>query len=232
MHPELVKFLRDADLVILATPVSSFPQVLHSIRPQLGSHTLVSDVGSVKSPLLSTIQDYPELIPRFVGGHPIAGGERFGPPSARTHLFEGKRFILTPTDATPLEVTQRLQILWEALGSKVAVMNAAQHDQIFAAVSHLPHLIAYASIQAIIGSDQEEVLQFSGAGLKDFSRIASSSPEMWTDIFLENREHLLPRLRHLKQLLGQLDDHLEHANREKLQQFLQQAKFARDQWIG
>jgi prephenate dehydrogenase len=93
-------------------------------------------------------------------------------------------------------------------------------------------LIAYASIQAIIGSDQEEVLQFSGAGLKDFSRIASSSPEMWTDIFLENREHLLPRLRHLKELLGQLDDHLEHANREKLQQFLQQAKFARDQWIG
>jgi prephenate dehydrogenase len=224
--------LRDADLVILATPVSSFPQVLHSIRPQLGSHTLVSDVGSVKSPLLSTIQVYPELIPRFVGGHPIAGGERFGPTSARTHLFEGKRFILTPTDATPLEVTQRLQLLWEALGSKVAVMNAAQHDQIFAAVSHLPHLIAYASIQAIIGSDQEEVLQFSGAGLKDFSRIASSSPEMWTDIFLENREHLLPRLRHLKELLGQLDDHLEHANREKLQQFLQQAKFARDQWIG
>ncbi len=167
-----------------------------------------------------------------MGGHPIAGGERFGPTSARTHLFEGKRFILTPTDATPLEVTQRLQILWEALGSKVAVMNAAQHDQIFAAVSHLPHLIAYASIQAIIGSDQEEVLQFSGAGLKDFSRIASSSPEMWTDIFLENREHLLPRLRHLKELLGQLDDHLEHANREKLQQFLQQAKFARDQWIG
>ena len=81
--------LRHADLVILATPVSSFPQVLRSIRPQLGSHTLLSDVGSVKSPILSTIQDYPELIPRFVGGHPIAGGERFGPTSARTHLLKG-----------------------------------------------------------------------------------------------------------------------------------------------
>ena len=224
--------LQQADLVILATPVRSFPKVLRSVLPHLAPMALLSDVGSVKLPLLQEVQQFPEIETRFVGGHPIAGGEQFGPTSARTHLFENRRFILTPTERTSASVTAQLRQLWVALGSQVHEMNAVQHDQVFAAVSHLPHLIAYASIQAIIGSDQEEVLQYSGAGLKDFSRIASSSPEMWTDIFLDNRQQLLPRLAHLQQRLEELSRLLQSENRDALHQFLQQAKIARDQWIG
>lgn len=224
--------LGQADLVLLATPVRAFPQVLTQLIPHLATDALVTDVGSVKAPLLRTVEQFSELRGRFLGGHPIAGSEQFGPSSARTHLFEGKRFILTPEDSTPLAVRQRLRALWESIGSDVCEMSATRHDQIFAAVSHLPHLIAYASIHAIIGSDAAEVLQFSGAGLKDFSRIASSSPEMWADILLDNREQLLPRLQHLQQVLRDLEHTLQQEERAALLALLQEAKIARDQWIG
>ena len=202
-----VQFNQDlsrADLVVMATPVGSFTHIFDSMLPYLSPGTIVTDVGSVKAPFMKQIQGRNLQGVRFVGGHPIAGLEQFGPNSARTHLFEGKKVVLTPDHTTESFALQKIRQMWTKVGGQVLAMEAEQHDEIFAAVSHLPHLTAFACVHAIVDTDQPDVLQHSGAGLKDFSRIASSSPEMWADIFLENQKQLCTRIESFQQILQQL----------------------------
>ena len=168
----------------------------------------------------------------FVGGHPIAGSENFGPGAAQEKLFSGKRFILTPSENTEQDVVERVRGLWQSLGSAVSVMEAGAHDKMFASVSHLPHLLAYASIQAIANSDTPEALGHSGAGLKDFSRIASSSPEMWADIFLENSHNLQHRINIFKNVLSALENAVKEKDKQKLIELLANAKKERDRWMS
>ena len=198
--------LAEAQLVMLAVPVKAFAEVLSNIRPHLSKSAIVTDTGSVKSPLLQLMRTPVYTGIRFVGGHPIAGSENFGPLAAKVNLFSGKRCILTPEMDTDRDVVRKVCEIWESIGSMVSEMDAKDHDQMFASVSHLPHLLAYASIQAISDSSTPEVLSHSGAGLKDFSRIASSSPEMWADIFLENQEYLLSRMNTFKDVVSRLED--------------------------
>ena len=224
--------LAEAELVLLAVPVKAFAEVLAQIKPHLSSSAIVTDAGSVKSPLLK-IMSTPEYSGmRFVGGHPIAGSENFGPRAAQEKLFSGKRFILTPSEKTEYDVVERVRGLWESLGAAVSEMDAETHDKMFASVSHLPHLLAYASIQAIANSETPDVLGHSGAGLKDFSRIASSSPEMWADIFLENSHNLLLRINTFKNALSALEDAVRDKDKQKLIELLTQAKNERDRWMS
>ena len=224
--------LTEAELVLLAVPVKAFAEVLAKIRPHLSSSAIVTDAGSVKSPLLK-IMSTPEYVGMsFVGGHPIAGSENFGPRAAQEKLFSGKRFILTPSEKTEQDVVERVRGLWESLGAAVSEMDAETHDKMFASVSHLPHLLAYASIQAIANSETPDVLGHSGAGLKDFSRIASSSPEMWADIFLENSHNLLLRINTFKNALSALEDAVRDKDKQKLIELLTQAKNERDRWMS
>jgi prephenate dehydrogenase len=224
--------LAEAELVLLAVPVKSFTEVLAQIRPHLSASAIITDAGSVKSPLLK-IMSAPEYAKmRFVGGHPIAGSEHFGPSAAQEKLFSGKRFILTPSQNTDPDVIRRVRELWESLGANVSEMDAEFHDKMFASVSHLPHLLAFASIQAIANSETPDALGHSGAGLKDFSRIASSSPEMWSDIFLENSENLLPRISTFKDVLSALEDAIKKKDQDKLIKLLAQAKTERDRWMS
>ena len=199
------KKLAQAELVLLAVPVKSFKEVLPVILPNISSTAILTDTGSVKSPLLKMMcsPEYKKI--RFVGGHPIAGSEHFGPAAAQQKLFSGKRCILTPGENTDKDWIQVVRRFWESLGAKVSEMDAESHDQMFASVSHLPHLLAYACIQAISNTDTQEALENSGAGLKDFSRIASSSPQMWADIFLENQEKLLPRVAAFNEVLKEFN---------------------------
>ena len=224
--------LAEAELVLLAVPVKAFAEVLAQIRPHLSTSAIITDSGSVKSPLLKIMSapEYAEI--RFVGGHPIAGSEHFGPNAAHENLFSGKRFILTPSQNTDPDVIRRVRELWESLGAIVSEMDAEIHDKMFASVSHLPHLLAYASIQAIANSETPDALGHSGAGLKDFSRIASSSPEMWTDIFLENSMNLLPRINTFKDVLAALEDAINNKDKEKLIELLARAKTERDRWMS
>ena len=168
----------------------------------------------------------------FVGGHPIAGSENFGPAAAQEKLFSGKRFIITHSENTEQDVVERVRGLWQSLGASVSEMDSETHDKMFASVSHLPHLLAYASIQAIANSDTPEALGHSGAGLKDFSRIASSSPEMWADIFLENSQNLQLRINIFKNVLCALEDAVKEKDKQKLIELLANAKKERDRWMS
>ena len=225
------KKLAEADLVLLAVPVKAFKEVLPAILPNISSTAILTDTGSVKSPLLNMMcgPEYEGV--RFVGGHPIAGSEHFGPGAAQQNLFSGKRCILTPGEKTDKDWIRVVRRLWESLGAKVSEMDAESHDQMFASVSHLPHLLAYACIQAIANSETQEALGHSGAGLKDFSRIASSSPQMWADIFLENQKNLLLRMNTFKDTMNDLEDAILRNDKEKLIELLTLAKTERDRWM-
>tara|TARA_Y100000739_G_scaffold73860_1_gene62251 strand:+ start:5 stop:877 length:873 start_codon:yes stop_codon:yes gene_type:complete len=225
------KKLAQAELVLLAVPVKSFKEVLPNILTNISSKAILTDTGSVKSPLLKMMCSPKYKKIRFVGGHPIAGSENFGPAAAKQDLFYGKRCILTPEEKTDKDLIQVVRRFWESLGAKVSEMDAESHDQMFASVSHLPHILAYACIQAISNTDSQEVLGHSGAGLKDFSRIASSSPQMWADIFLENQENLLPRIAAFNEVLSALEETIKKNDKRKLVELLALSKNARDQWM-
>ena len=226
------KKLAEAELVLLAVPVKAFNEVLPAILPNISSTAILTDTGSVKSPLLNMMcaPEYEGI--RFVGGHPIAGSEHFGPGAAQHNLFFGKRCILTPGEKTDKDWIRVVRRLWESLGAKVSEMDAESHDQMFASVSHLPHLLAYACIQAISNTDNQEALGHSGAGLKDFSRIASSSPQMWADIFLENQENLLPRVAAFNKVLKALEENIKNNDKKNLVELLALSKSARDRWMA
>ncbi len=222
--------LAEASIVILAVPVRSMIPVFQQIHPYLSPQTIVTDVGSVKAPILQFMNQIPVKNFHFVAGHPIAGSEAFGPGSARLGLFAKKKFILCPDDTTDHDALQQIRFLWEQLESVVYEMEAEQHDFIFSEVSHLPHILAYASISAIGQSGCPESLEYFGAGLKDFSRIAASSPEMWADIFLEN-PHLLKSIQRFQTILEAMETAIHNQDRQSLIEQLNYSKTLRDQWI-
>ena len=193
METDWVKGMGEADLVVLATPVESIVQLLPKIGGLCRGDTVVTDVGSVKG---SIVKEADKRLPRpsrFVGGHPIAGTENSGVESSFPSLFTNRKTILTPTDRTDPEALDRVRRLWEGSGSKVIVMETENHDRVMGFVSHLPHIVAYSLVHTVYSEDQREggLAGFSAGGFLDFTRIASSHPEMWRDICLMNREALL-----------------------------------------
>ncbi len=223
--------LSKAELILLAVPVKTFEEIIPKILPYISKKVIITDVGSVKLPLIKLMNrpDYKNI--RFIGGHPIAGSEYFGPSAAKDNLFAGKRLILTPFIESDPIVVERVRSMWVSIGAIVSEMEPKSHDELFASVSHLPHLLAYASIQAISNSESPDVLKHSGAGLKDFSRIASSSPTMWSDIFLENQNNLIPKISIFKEILNELEDSILKKDKEKLIKILENAKTERDRWM-
>jgi prephenate dehydrogenase len=185
--------VEDADLVVLASPVGAFAKIMRDAAPHLKRGAVVTDVGSVKGSLVRAVEEVLPAGCHYVPGHPIAGREKSGVGEAAETLFEGRRCILTPgpgTDAQALELVRRV---WTAAGALVTEMDANLHDKVFGAVSHLPHVAAFAMMSAVaeLNTGTEDYLKFSGAGFRDFTRIAASSPEMWRDICLMNRENLV-----------------------------------------
>ena len=191
---DLSEAVNDADLIVLCTPVSTIVPLIQSITAEISPGALITDVGSVKGPVVS---DADKLVPEgifFVGSHPIAGGENSGLEASTANLYQGARCIVTPTEKTDEEALEKISALWQAVGMNVINLSAEEHDFIFGAVSHLPHIVAYVlmnTLGALRTKDDREVTAFSGAGLKDITRIASSDPVMWRDICLSNRNHSL-----------------------------------------
>lgn len=191
-----VEAVREAQVVFVAVPVRSIASVLAEIAPYLSVGCVVSDGGSVKAEVVQACEPLMPAGTCFVGGHPIAGTEHSGAAAAFDSLFNNKRCILTPTATTDPAALELMKRLWQAAGSRVECMDCASHDRVFAAVSHLPHMVAYALVHAVDRSAEEEenILAFSAGGFRDFTRIASSDPVMWRDIALMNRGALLDML--------------------------------------
>lgn len=188
-----------SDLIVLATPVETYLPQIDLWRKDLIPSAIVSDVGSVKGQLVANIEAQLPSSTFFIGAHPIAGKERSGVEHADSRLFHGARCIVTPTAHTNAEALEKVRHLWETVGSVVALMDPMDHDWVFGAVSHLPHIAAFSlmhTLEALQGRTAQvaDLLDFSGGGLRDTTRIAASSPEMWRDICVANHENLVEML--------------------------------------
>lgn len=202
---DIAEGVRDADFVLLATPVTAIEALLPEVWRVTKADAVVSDVGSTKRAIVSAA----ERLARsralaFVGGHPMAGSEQSGYAAARADLFAGATVILTPTERTDPHAVKRVSEFWEALGSRVVTLDPDIHDRVVAAVSHLPHLVAFALVAAAVRLDPG-ALGFAGRGFADTTRIAASDPGVWRDIFLANREALAETLATFRSALEDLE---------------------------
>jgi prephenate dehydrogenase len=226
--------LADADLVLLGMPVGQMSEVMAALVPHLGPNTLVTDGGSTKSDVVVAARvAFGDKIGQFVPGHPIAGAEKSGPSAAQADLYKDRRVVLTPLAENAAASVATVRAAWEACGALVNELTAEGHDRVFAAVSHLPHLLAFALVHEIAQRDNsEQLFGFAAGGFRDFTRIASSHPEMWRDICLANRHALLQELDAYMGQLLRLRVLLAGADGPGLEQLFDTARTARDAWLA
>jgi len=224
--------LADADLVLLATPVAQYPALLAAMAGRLGPATIVTDAGSTKQDVIAAARaTLGDAMPRFVPAHPIAGTEHSGATAAFATLFHERNVVLTPVAATDPAATAIVAALWRACGSRVRMLDAAAHDRIFAAVSHLPHLVAFGLVEAFAARpDADDIFRFAASGFRDFTRIAASSPEMWRDIALANRDALLVEVAAFRAQLDRLAAMVAAGDGDALAAVFARARTARREW--
>lgn len=219
-----------ADMVFVAVPVCSIAQVVAAAAPHLKHGAVVTDGGSVKEEIVTVCEPLMRPGTSFVGGHPIAGTEHSGAAASFATLFEKRRCILTPTASTDRDALSLVRSAWEAAGSCVEYMDARAHDRVFAAVSHLPHMVAYALVHAVDRSAEQEenILAFSAGGFRDFTRIASSDPVMWRDIAVMNRSALLDMLDCHQAEVESLRERIAAGDADWLEEYFTTSKRLRD----
>jgi prephenate dehydrogenase len=223
----------DADLVLVATPVAQVPRVLAALAPRLKPTALVTDGGSTKRDVIAAARAaLGAKIAQFVPAHPIAGAERSGASAASAELFRNKRVVLTPLPENPDAMVQAVEAAWQACGARVSRMDAAEHDAVLAAVSHLPHLLAYALVHEVASRDNSaQLFGFAAGGFRDFTRIASSNPEMWRDICVANRDRLLAELDRTLAKLKAVRPLVESGDGAALEKLFAEARAARERWL-
>ena len=224
----------DADLVLLAAPVGQMAELMARIAPHLGPDTLVTDGGSTKSGVVSDAYTHlGDKIAQYVPAHPIAGGEQSGAAAARPNLYTGKKVVLTPLPENAPNSVTKVTKAWEACGATVSELTPELHDEVFAAVSHLPHLLSYALVSDLAQRDNRDLyMSFAASGFGDFTRIAASSPEMWRDICMANREALLNELKQYMEELSQMSRDLEAGDASQLEKTFRAAQELRTGWAG
>ncbi len=225
--------IRDADFVLVATPVGQTPAVLAGIGPHLPRYAVVTDAGSTKRDVIACARRFlGDHFPRFVPAHPVAGTEKSGVTAALAGLFRNRFVILTPQRETAPGAVALVRRAWETCGARVVRLEAQEHDAIFAAVSHLPHVVAFALVNALARRPgAQRLFGFSAGGLRDTVRIAGSSPEMWADICLANRDVLLPVLEDYEDELEQVRSAIESGDAAALRRMFEQARSAREKWL-
>jgi prephenate dehydrogenase len=230
--PSALLAVSGADLVLLAVPVSATESTFKAIRHLLNKNTLVMDVGSTKRDVVDAARRVlKDQVGIFVPAHPIAGKEVSGVEHADANLYQGRQVILTPIERTMTAQLEKAQKVWSALGCDVKLMSPEAHDAAYAAVSHLPHMIAFAMMNAIIGQQQaEEMLSLAGPGFRDFSRIAASDPQMWRDVLMSNREELMMQSKLFQRALHTLEQALAQSDIDKLETLIDQASQTRARW--
>lgn len=214
---------KDADFVLLSTPVGAFSSLVNTIRGDLKKGAVITDVGSVKGRLVYDLESsLPEGV-SYIGAHPIAGSDKSGIDDARPNLFNGARCIITPTENSDQDALNKVESIWTVIGAKVELMNPYKHDEIYAVVSHLPHIIAYALVNTV-GDIDYKYIDYSGQGFKDSTRIALSSPEMWRDISIFNRDNLMKLLGSLKENLQEIERLLQTGDASGLENIFLRAQ--------
>jgi prephenate dehydrogenase len=225
--------LRGADLLMLGMPVGQMPAVMRDLQPHLEAHTVVTDAGSTKGAVIDAARaNFGTRIAQFVPGHPIAGAEKSGVEAAIDSLYINRRVVLTPLAENAPDDIALVRRAWEACGALVTELDASAHDSIFAAVSHLPHLLAFALVHEFLQrGNADQLFGFAASGFRDFTRIASSHPEMWRDICLDNRPALLGELDAYMSELMRVRVLLAKADGAGLEQLFSQARSRRDAWL-
>jgi prephenate dehydrogenase len=233
MSTSVADALVDADLVLIAAPVAQTETILASIKPHLQPGTVVTDAGSTKTDVVAAARKaLGDKIAQFVPGHPIAGRESNGPDAAIVDLYVGKKVVLAPLPENSPDAVARVAHAWQQCGAIIHKLSAEEHDRVFAAVSHLPHLLAYALVDDIAKKPHADLLfQYAASGFRDFTRIAGSSPEMWRDISLANQAALLHELDAYMAQLAQLRAMLAAADGTAVEAVYANAQHARQNWI-
>lgn len=231
---DLKEGVAGTDIVILATPVGGFEAIAKDMASNLKGGTIVTDVGSVKGRLVERMEEILGRDIRFVGGHPIAGGEKSGASNLSLDLFRGSKCIITPTGSTDKEALEMVRMIWEEAGAKVVFLDPDTHDRIFSAASHLAHLVAYSLINTLIdiSGDEEDVLSYTAGGFKDFTRIAASSPEIWRDICLYNGKNIVEAIKSFSGTMESLRKIIEDQDGDRLLKEFEKAQAVRKMISG
>ena len=231
--PDAAAAVRGADLVLISTPVAQIEGIFRQINPEIKPTAIVTDAGSTKRDVVAAARAaLGGRIAQFVPAHPIAGAEHSGAAAASAALFRGRRVVLAPLEENRQADVDALSALWSALGARVSRMTPQAHDAVFAAVSHLPHLLAYALVHEISErTDSEELFGYAAGGFRDFTRIASSHPEMWRDICAANRDRLLHELHLFEKKLNAIGAMLETGDAASLEKLFAEARAARQKWL-
>jgi len=226
--------IEEADIVLVATPVAQMPEIFARIEPYLGPHTIVTDGGSTKGDVVAAARAaFGDRVSQFVPAHPIAGAENSGPSAARGDLYQGKKVVVTPLPENSDDSLDRIKRAWSLCGADIYELSPDLHDRVFAAVSHLPHLLSYALVHDLaVREDADLFFTFAASGFRDFTRIAASHPEMWRDICLANRGALLNELDIYRTQLDEIRRVLAQSDGERLEEIFGIARKARRDWAG
>lgn len=225
VEPRLEDAVAAADLVVLAAPVSEICRLMPALARCLPADAVLTDTGSTKRSIVEAArQGLGAYLPRFVPAHPIAGSERSGPAAAQADLFDGARVILSPLPETDAGALERTDAFWTGLGARTVTMPPEAHDRLLAAVSHLPHVVAFALAHGLAGRDDgEDALRLAGGGLRDTSRIAASSPALWADILLDNRDAVAEAVAHYETAWAAFTEAMQAGDRETLTRLIDEA---------
>ena len=226
---DLAEAVQSSQWIVLCVPVAQMRAIFTQLEPHLGSNTLITDAGSTKSDVILAAKEVlGKKVCQFVPAHPIAGGAQHGAAAARTDLFQTIICQLQENSAADVALVEEF---WKVLGSNIKRISAVQHDAIYAAVSHLPHILSYALMASVLNSeDAEQKLGHAGAGFRDFTRIAASSPEMWRDICIANKQAILKELDQYLSVTGRLREMIAKEDAAGLEKVFQKASQARQKW--
>ncbi len=227
------KAVKDADVVVLAVPLGAMQSVCEQIVDSMAPTAVLTDVGSAKASVVKAVRAaFGEIPEGFVPGHPIAGTEQSGVEAAFAELYDNRRVILTPVQCTRKSATDTVRAMWESAGAIVEEISVEHHDEVLAATSHLPHMLAYGLVDSLARmGDHDEIFRFAAGGFRDFTRIASSDPIMWRDICISNREPLLTMIERYQEDLRIISAAIDHQDGEALLEIFKRAKRARDTYV-
>jgi len=217
-YVDIADAVADADCIVIATPVGAIESVFGLLKPFWNENAIYTDVGSTKGNVIAAAERVFGFVPdNLVPAHPIAGAEQSGVTASVAGLFINKRLIITPDKATRLDAVKKMQVFWGQLGTQVAIMDAAHHDAVLAATSHLPHIVAFAMVDMLGHKDeQSEIFKYAASGFRDFTRIASSDPTMWLDICTANKNEIIPLIQQLKVELDKIQQLLDSNDHQQL----------------
>ena len=228
----LEEAINESDIVVIATPVGSFQEILSEIKPFLTSKIVISDVGSTKTNIASMVnQTLGEYSNCFIPAHPIAGKEKSGFEASESNLFNNRKVIITPLETSSPDSINLIQKMWEGTGADVDFMSPESHDELLGMTSHLPHMLAFSLVNYLISKNPSASIYAAG-GFKDFSRIASGDAVMWRDICIQNKDQIISHIKGYQKTLNSLVDAIENENSDELDLLFTSAKKTRDSWVG